>query len=689
MARFGWLAGVVLLSSLDSRPAAAADASAAEHPLGQLPYTPSLDVSAMDRTADACVDFYAFSCGGWRKSNPIPPDQASWSVYAKLQTDTLRYLWGVLEDAAKPESTRDAVTQKVGDFFAACMDEATVEKLSKAPLTPDLNAIAALQDLRGLSRWLGEQHRLDSGRLFFGVSSQQDESDATRVIGVITAGGLGLPDRDYYLKTDARSKAIRERYLQHITRMLELAGAAPPQAGADAKVILNLETELARASLTRVERRDPYKVFHKMPVQKLKALAPSLDWDAYLGALGAPGVVELNVTEPKFFQALSSALQHRRLDDWKAYARWHVVSSRAPLLASEFVNENFDFYRKYLRGVEVLQPRWKRCVAAVDDNLGEALGQLFVQRAFSPELKEQARRMVVAIQNEMELDLQTIPWMGEATRGKALEKLRSMANKIGYPDKWRDYSSVRITRDDYYGDVLRASSFETARVLGKIGKPVDRTEWGMTAVTVDAYYDAQLNDMNFPAAVLQPPLYDAKIDDAPNYGDTGGTIGHELTHGFDDEGRQFDATGNLKDWWTEKDGKEFLRRARCVSDEYSTYVIVDDIHINGKLTLGEDVADLGGTLLAYRAWKHVTAGSKLEPRDGLTPEQRFFVGYAQWACGNERPEDLRVRAITNPHSPAKWRVNGVMVNIPEFAEAFACKPGQPMAKPLGKVCKVW
>jgi putative endopeptidase len=610
----------LLLVCLACATAKAADSPPAERPLSKMPYTPSLDPAAMDRSVNPCVDFYAFSCGGWQKSNPIPKDQASWSVYAKLQTDTLKYLWGVLEEAAKPEPTRDAVTKQVGDFFAACMDEAVVEKLGGEPLAADIAAIGQLKDVAGLSSWLGAQHRLDSGRLFFGVSSQQDPSDATHVIGVVLAGGLGLPDRDYYLKTDARSKETRKRYVEHVEKMLVLSGVAQPEAAHDASTILLLETELAKASLTRVERRDPYKIFHKMPLQKLKALAPAIGWDGYFGALGTAGLTELNVTQPKFFQALSGLLRRRPLEEWKAYARWHIVSSRAHLLSSAFVNDNFAFYRKYLRGVEVLQPRWKRCVAAVDENLGEALGQMFVQRTFSPELKEKTRSMVVAIENEMEADLQTLPWMGDTTRAKALEKLHAMANKVGYPDKWRDYASVQVSRDDYYGDVMRASRFETGRVLAKIGKPVDRQEWDMTPATVNAYYDAQLNDINFPAAVLQPPLYDAKLDDAPNYGNTGGAIGHELTHGFDDEGRQFDAFGNLKDWWTKKDGEEFLRRARCVSDEYSTYLIVDDMHINGKLTLGEDVADLGGTLLAYRAWKRATDTSRLSPQDGLTPD---------------------------------------------------------------------
>ena len=413
-----------------------------DRPLSQMPYTPSLDVSAMDRSVDPCVDFYAFSCAGWQRSHPIPADQAGWSVYAKLQTDTQRYLWGLLESAAKPEPTRDAVTQKVGDFFAACMDEAAVEALGKQPLAAELKTLDAVTDLHGLSLWLGSQHRLDSGGLFFGVGSEQDASDATRVIGGLAAGGLGLPDRDYYLKTDARSKQVRQRYQQHVARMLELSGEDASQAAHDAMAVLALETELARASLTRVERRDPYKVFHKMPVQKLKTLAPALQWERYFAALGAPELKEVNASEPQFFRALSASLQHRPLADWKAYARWHVTSSRAPLLSSAFVNENFDFYRKYLRGVQVLQPRWKRCVAAVDSYLGEALGQLFVQRVFSPELKEQAQAMVVAIQKEMEVDLQSLAWMGDATRAKALEKLHGMANKIGYPSKWRDYSSV-------------------------------------------------------------------------------------------------------------------------------------------------------------------------------------------------------------------------------------------------------
>jgi putative endopeptidase len=450
-----------------------------------------------------------------------------------------------------------------------------------------------------------------------------------------------------------------------------------------------METTLAQASLTRVERRDPYKLKNQMSLASLIKLAPNFDWRAYYRELQYPQFETVNVASTPFLKKLNTQLTAEPLSDWKTYLRFHLVNAASPYLSSSFVDENFDFYLKYLRGAKENQARWKRCVQYTDRDLGEALGQAYVRKVFSPELKQSTLQMVINIEDAMERRIRQLDWMSPETKQQALTKLRGIRNKIGYPDRWRDYSSVTITPDDFLADVQHAVAFEHRRDIAKIGKPVDRSEWDMTPPTVDADYNPQMNDINFPAGVLQPPLYDAKMDDAPNYGDTGGTIGHELTHGFDDEGSQFDAAGNLKNWWTKSDREKFEERTKCVRDQYSSYVVVDDIHINGALTLGEDVADLGGEILAYVAWKFATKDKNLQPIDGLTPEQRFFVGYAQWACANERPEDMRVRAQTDPHSPPQYRINGVVVNMPQFAEAFSCKQGQPMMKPTDKVCRVW
>ena len=661
-----------------------------ETPLQTLPYTPGLDPSFMDRTVDPCVDFYAFACAGWQRQNPIPPDQATWSVYGKLQDEIQRHLWGLLQTAADPSSARSPVQAEIGDYFAACMDEARVEALGSKPLDPALAALAKVKDRRGLASWLAEQHSAGgTDELLFAFGSQQDALDATRFIAAAWSGGLGLPDRADYLDQDSKSKELRSKYLEHVVRTLQLLGDDAATARATARKVMDIETALARATLTRVERRDPYKVFHRVPVAELEKLAPAFDWKTYLAGMGIPDTQVLNASQPGFLRGMSAELKRRPLADWKLYLRWHLVNSEAPYLSRGFVDEDFAFNHKVLQGTEALAPRWKRCVRWVDRDLGEALGQVFVEKNFSPELKKKTQEMVQQIEREMEADLRTLDWMSPETRKRALEKSAAMANKIGYPDRWRDYSSIKLARDDFQGNVARSARFETARQLGKIGKPVDRGEWDITPQTVNAYYNPTMNDMNFPAAVLLPPLYDPKMDAAPGYGNTGGTIGHELTHGFDDEGRQYDAKGNLKDWWTKEDAAEFARRAACVSDQYSTYIAVDDVHVNGKLTLGEDVADLGGLILAYRAWRGATANQRLAPVDGLTPDQRFFVGYAQWACSNIRPEAMRLRARTNPHSPPKYRVNGLVVNVPEFGQAFSCKPGAPMTKPAEKVCKVW
>ena len=667
---------------------AALAASAQDAPITSFPYTPGLDVSSMDRSADACSDFYQYSCGGWLKNNPIPSDQAKWSVYGKLYQDNQRFLWGILDSLAKNTEGRNATQQKIGDYFAACMDEAAVEKLGVKPLSPYLARIAAMKDKRELGSVLGDLH-MDTGDagLFFGLGSNQDFANSNDVIAFAGAGGLGLPDRDYYTKDDDRSKDIRNKYVAHVTRVFNLLGDSPEVAAKNALAVMSVETALAKASLTRVQKRDPYNLFHKMDGKALRATTPAFDWDGYLGKLGLAKLDTFNVTEPAYFKAFDAEIGNRSLDEIRTYLRWHIAKEASPYLSTAFVNENFEFFSKTLRGVPQLRPRWKRCVTLVDSQLGEALGQEFVARAFSPKLKDDTNRMTKRIEQAMRDDISSLTWMSDATKKRALEKLETIVNKIGYPDKWRDYSSVDVKRGDFFGNVERATRFEQKRDLAKIGKPLDRGEWLMTPPTVNAYYNAQMNDINFPAGVLQPPLYDPKMDDAPNYGNTGGTIGHELTHGFDDQGRQFDAQGNLKDWWTPDDGKAFEDRAACISDQYAQYVIVDDIKINSKLTLGEDVADVGGLVLAWMAWKAETVDKKLEDRDGMTPEQRFFVGYAQWACENDRPENLRVKALTDPHSPGKYRVNGLVVNMPEFEKAFSCKAGSPMA--AVKRCRVW
>jgi putative endopeptidase len=654
-----------------------------------LPYIPSLDLASMDKTADPCVNFYQYSCGGWMKNNPIPPDQTSWSVYGKLYEDNLFFLKGILEQASVNNTQRDAVTQQIGDFYAACMDETTVEKQGLSPLHGDLEAIASLQSANQIAPLVARLQQAYGRIMLFAAGSTQDPDNSELVIAEIDQGGLGLPDRDYYTKDDAKSRETRERYLQHIQKVFELMGESPQTAKKSADTVMRMETELAKASMTRVDRRDPYKLKHKMKLAELNSLAPNFDWKSYYATSDYPQFDILNVSTPKFFKEVNAKLKNEPISNWKTYLRFHVVDSASPYLASSFVDENFAFYRQYLRGAKEQQPRWKRCVSYTDRQLGEALGQVYVAKVFSPELKQSTLDMVRGIEDAMALRINGLDWMSPETKEQALKKLHGIRNKIGYPDKWRDYSSVKITRDDLAANMAHASEFEHHRQFNKIGKPVDRGEWDMSPPTVNAYYNPQMNDINFPAGVLQPPLYDAKMDAAPNYGDTGGTIGHELTHGFDDEGSQYDAMGNLKNWWTKSDREKFDARTKCVEDQYANYVVVDDIHINSKLTLGEDVADLGGEILAYLAWQNATKTQSLQPRDGLTPEQRFFIGFAQWACENNRPEEMRVRAVTDPHSPGEYRINGVVVNMPEFAKAFACKAGQPMTKPAEKVCKVW
>ena len=655
-------------------------------------YTPGLDVTAMDKSVDPCVDFYAYACGGWQQKNPIPADQSSWSLTAKLQEENRQVLRLILEKAAAPDPHRGPIQQKIGDFYASCMDEKAVNATGAGALQVDLDRIAAVRTKGDLADYLAHAHPQDIGIYFgqaplFRFGSTQDAKNSAEVIAEVDQGGLGLPDRDYYLKDDAKSQELRAKYVAHVQKMLELAGETGPAAAADAQAVMRIETALAKGSMTRVERRDPKATYHRMSRQELQALSPAFPWDRYFGAYGLSGVKSLNVVSPDFVKAMDAVIASEEPAALQGYLRWHLVHAQTRWLASPFVEEDFNFYSRTLTGARELQARWKRCVRFTDRALGEALGQAYVEVAFSAQAKQRTLTMVQQIEQAMARDIRQLSWMSEPTKQQALTKLHTVVNKVGYPDKWRDYAALKIARGDALGNGERANAFEFMRQLRKIGKPVDRTEWYITTPTVNAYYDPQNNSINFPAGILQPPLFDPKMDDAPNYGDTGGTIGHELTHGFDDQGRQFDAEGNLRDWWQSQDAKEFERRAQCVADQYAQYTIVDEIKINSKLTLGEDVADIGGLILAYMAWREETRGQKLPPVEALTPEQRFFIGYGQSWCSNQRPEVMRMRAMTDPHSPPKHRTNGVVRNMPEFQEAFHCKTGAPMA-PAEK-CRVW
>ena len=656
-------------------------------PLAALPYRPSLDLSSLDRSVDACVDFHRFSCGGWMKSNPIPADEAGWSVYAKLQDENLRFLWGLLSAAAEPDPARAAHEQKAGDHFAACMAAEADAASGTTALAGPLAEIDRLDSVAALAPLLAGLHRLGADRSLFRFGTEQDAADSSQVIAVADAAGLGLPDRDQYLRRDKASLVLKRAYQAHVARSFELAGATPADARAAARTVLAVETALAAASLTSEQKRDPRSVYHRMALAELQRLAPGFDWRAYLEASGLAADTALNVTQPRFMRALGGLLASRPLADWKTYLRWHLLRSQSPFLGPALAQAHFDFYGRTLEGIETLPPRWKQCVQWVDRDVGEALGRMFVEKTFAPGTRDAVVAMTHRIEAAMQARIEALDWMSETTKAAALVKLKAISDKVGFPDRWRDYTALAITREDFVGNVQRSHGFERTRELAKIGRPVDRREWFMTPPTVNAYYDPQMNSINFPAGILQPPLFDPRMDDAPNYGNTGATIGHELTHAFDDEGRQFDAQGNLRDWWTKQDATAFKQRAQCIVDQYSQYTVVDDVRINGRLTLGEDVADLGGTILAYAAWKAATAGQRLEARDGFTPEQRFFIGMAQWACGNERPERLRLQALSDPHSPARHRVNGVLANMPEFARAFACKPGQPMVR--ARPCRVW
>jgi endothelin-converting enzyme/putative endopeptidase len=646
----------------------------------------TFDLTALDRSVDACTDFYQFACGGWLARNPIPADQSRWGRFNELEERNRATLRGILEKASADAPGRDPLDQKIGDYYASCMDEGGIEAKGIRPLRPEQDLIAAVTTKPALAGVVAHLH-LQGVNVLFSFASTQDFKDATAVIAEADQGGLGLPDRDYYFREDAKSVEIRTQYLTHVKKMLGLLGDKPEAAERGARAVMDIETALARASLDVVSRRDPAKIYHKMGRGELAALSPAFDWSRYLQGVNAPAVQSLNVAVPDFFKGMEGLLPKVPLEDLKTYLRWQLVHASAPLLPAAFVSENFSFFGKILTGATELRPRWKRCTDFTDSDLGEALGRRYVEQTFGPKGKERTIAMVAALEKALARDIQELTWMTEPTKKEALKKLGAIANKIGYPDRWRDYRSLEIVRGDALGNSLRSNAFELQRRMAKIGRPVDRDEWLMTPPTVNAYYNPLMNDINFPAGILQPPFFDNAIDDAVNFGAIGAVIGHELTHGFDDQGRQFGPTGNLQDWWKEEDAREFEKRSGCVADQYSGYTAVADVKVNGRLTLGENVADNGGVRIAYRALRDVLAGQEPAAKDGFTADQRLFLGWGQIWCANQRDEIARLLAQTDPHSPPADRVNGVVSNVHEFANAFGCKAGASMVRE--RACRVW
>ena len=645
------------------------------------------DTANLDRTCKPCDDFYQFAMGGWMKANPIPPEYPIWGSFSQLADRNQQNLREILEAAATSKAAAGTNEQKIGDFYSSCMDTTAIDAAGAKPIEPELTQIAAVQTLADLESETARLHRQGVGVLFR-FNSTQDAKDSSEVIGAAFQGGLGLPEREYYLRPDEKSRKLREDYVKHVANMFVLLGDSADVSAAEALTVMKIETALATASMKNTDLRDPDKTYHKMTVAELKALTPGFSWESYFKAVGHPELKQINVAQPDFFKALDAQLTATSIADWKTYLRWHLVNSAAPGLAEKFVNADFDFRGKTLTGAKEIQPRWKRCVQSTDRNLGEALGQLYVQKYFPPAAKARALEMVHNLLAALRDDLGTLPWMGPETRAQATAKLQAFAVKIGYTDRWRDYSALKIDRRSYAENVVRASEFDFARRLNKIGKPVDRTEWGMTPPTVNAYNNSNMNEIVFPAGIMQPPFYDPNADDAVNYGGMGAVIGHEITHGFDDHGSKFNGKGNLKDWWTPEDLKNFQSRAKCVSDQFDGYVVDGDLHENGKLVLGESIADLGGLAIAYAAYEKSLAGKPRPPdRDGFTSEQRFFLGWAQVWGANERLEYARLMANTNPHPLGRFRANGPLSNMAEFAKAFGCKHGEAMVRE--QACKIW
>jgi endothelin-converting enzyme/putative endopeptidase len=668
--------------------------------------TPKLDhfnPDLVDRSLNPCDDFYKYACSKWIAANPIPSDEVYWSTGSGLEMWNDAVLRETLEAASKDDAKRTAVQQKIGDYWAACMDESGIEAAGLKPLQPVLDGIAGLKSKSEITLEIARLHHDFPGAWessdnqtnapFFGFSGGQDYDDASKVVAQIDQGGLSLPNRDYYINTDEKSVETLKKYRAHVQKMFVLAGEPEAQAGTDADTVIAIETALAKAQMDNVKRRDPKNVNNKFSLVQLRELTPHIQWDVYLKAVNAPASEHYIVSSPDFFRAEDKLLADQPLANWQTYMRWQAIHHAAPYLNKAMVDENFDFFYHTLAGQAENQPRWRRCVHNADRDLGEALGQAYVDRAFPPESKARTLQMVHAIENAMQNDIETVSWMTPATKQQAIIKLKGIEDKIGYPSHWRDYSSVKIVRNNYLGNVEQASSFEFERWVAKIGKPVDRSEWTMTPPTINAYYDPQLNTINFPAGILQPPFFEKNMDDSVNYGAIGMVIGHELTHGFDDQGRKFDAHGNLRDWWTADDAKQYDERGKCISDEYTEDVpeAGPGVKQNGLLTQGEDTADNGGIHLALLALESdlKSQGKSLDDKgpDGWTELQRFFLANAYSWCSNIRPQIARLIVTTNPHSLPIFRIDNVVSNMPEFAEAFGCKAGQKMVR--ANACRVW
>jgi putative endopeptidase len=679
---------VILAAGLASVPAlcqTAAPASPASAPDLRV-----FDSSLIDKTVDPCENFYRFSCNGWFKRNPLPADQAAYGRFTELYELNRLHLRQILEEAAAPSPARSANEQKIGDEYASCMDAPAVNKLGLSPLAPELDRIAALKSAANLPALLAHLHSIGVNA-FFGMGSSQDFADSSAMISFYIAGGLGLPERDYYTRTDAKSVELRRQYVDHVRTIFTLAGEPKAQAAKDAETVLAIETRLAKASLTMTEQRDPQNLNHPTDVAGFQKELTHFSLADYAAAAHAPAAGKMNDSEPKFYAEFNSLVADTPIQQIRTYLRWHLLHAYAGAsLPESFDRENWNFYSHILNGAEKQQERWKRCTTRVDREMGEALGQVYVAKYFPPAEKQRTLEMTLAIEQAMDKDIDALGWMSAATRVKAKDKLHAVMNKIGYPDKWRDYSTLEIVRGDALGNQMRAHQFEHARDLAKIGKPVDKGEWQMTSPTVNAYYDPQMNNVNFPAGYLQPPFFSGKEDDAANYGDMGSTIGHELTHGFDDEGRQFDKDGNLRNWWTADDERQFTDRADCMVKQYDAIEAVPGVHLNGKLTLGENLADLGGLWLAWLAWLDKADAAHLDmaaKTDGYTPDQRFWIAYAQQLCTQTRPEQLRTQAQGDPHAPDEYRTNTVLQDLPEFARSFSCKKTAAMVIP--NPCRVW
>jgi putative endopeptidase len=672
-----------------------------KNPADELPKLQRLSAGQVNSQVDPCTDFYQYTCSKFFAANPIPPDQAAWGVAGPLLKWNEVVMRQALEAAAAKKQGRTAVEQKIGDYWSSCMDESKVETVSAKAFQAELKRIDDLKLKSQLVDQIAHQHStiggawlVDDNATFspmFGFSALQDYDDAQKTVGQFDQGGFAMPGRDFYLNDDAKSAEVRKEYLSHVASMLKLAGESPAQAAADAAVVLQMETDLARAAMDVVKRRDPKNINNKLTLAEIQKLAPSFDWQRYLTLVHAPAQPAFLVTSPDFFRGLEQAIQNHPLEHWKIYLKWHLAHDSAPYLGKAFVNENFAFFAHTLAGTPELAPRWRRCVHSADNALGEALGQAYVARAFPPESKERVLRIVKAIEGALDQDIRDLSWMTPETKKQASTKLHAILDKIGYPDKWRDYSALEIKSDNYLENVHRATAFEFDRWVQKIGKPINRYDWTMSPPTINAYYDPQFNTINFPAGILQSPFFSNEADDATNFGAEGSVIGHEITHGFDDQGRKFDDKGNLHDWWTAEDATNYDERGKCISDEYTQEIPEAGVKQNGLLTQGEDTADNGGIYLALIGLENTLKqqGKTLDTKgdDGLTELQRFFLSFANNWCEELRPEIMRTVVLTNPHSLPKYRVNNTIANMPEFARAFGCAKGKPLVHE--NACRVW